>query len=349
MNTEHNFGNRITANTSTADDGKNLISDALQYIQSTHNFTPLDDSTLFTGVYYDSKKVGSFITKVKNEDGHSAVLKLQLRPLPFDEGFIIRSLEKDLKTHHIRPVKIFHDKPWCEELGFGYLLFEDISDLPNIWDHTPTQDEDRALHKKFIEEFYRSVLPITHPWVERPKISLQKKALESFEHFHQIAKDSTHKHLTEEELKPFSDKYFEIIQSQEVERELIFTHGHLSGYDVKYDEYRKQFILMANLYWSWRPKNYELVFPIWVDLMQIRDASLSFKQFLARVITWFDLWQKDISNERAFWLMLLDRSMYTIMLDLGASEWKAEEANQKQALLESWKIFFNWIIENKLS
>lgn len=349
MSTEHNFGNLITANTASASDGKALIDNALQYIQTTYGFAPVDERVLFTGVYYDSKKVGSFITKVKNEAGDSAVLKLQLHPLPFDEGFIIRNLEQNLKTRQIRPVKILHDKAWTEERGFGYLLFEDISHLPNIWADTPTQHKDRLLHKKFIEAFYQSVLPILHPWIDRPKTSLQEKALEAFEHFHQIAQNSAHKHITEEELKPFSDKYLEILKSEEGVREIEFTHGHLSGYDVKYDKERDQFILMANLYWSWRPKHYELIFPIWIDVMQIRSASLSFDEFLERIMAWHDLWQEQITHERVFWLMLLDRSMHTIMLDLGASEWKTEETEEKQALLESWKMFFHWIIEEKLS
>ena len=78
------------------------------------------------------------------------------------------------------------------------------------------------------------------------------------------------------------------------------------------------------------------------------SASLTFDRFFERILAWVDLWPKDVTNERIFWLMNLERSMLTIMLDLGASEWSPEETDQKQALLESWKRYFVWIVENKL-
>lgn len=349
MANEHDFGNRITANAAQADDGKDLVARAFKYIESQYGYVPIDESTLFTGVYYDSKKVGSFITKVQNGDGDTAVIKIQLRPLPFDEGFIIRSLEKELKTNRIRPVRILYDKPWSEDLGFGYLIFEDISHLPNLWKNAPTQEEDRLLHKAFIDAFYTSLLPIKQPWVDKPSSSLKEKILEAFKHFREIAQNSSHHHIPDAELEPFTQKYFEIIEKQGFDRELVFTHAHLSGYDVKYDQQGDRFVLMANLYWSWRPKNYELVFPIWVDLMQIRDTSLTFPNFLDRIMTWVEIWPEEVTEDRNFWLMLLERSILTIMLDLGASEWKDDEVEQKQALLESWKTFFNWLVENKLS
>lgn len=349
MANEHDFGNRITANAAQADDGKDLIVRALKYIESQYGYTPIDESALFTGVYYDSRKVGSYIAKVQNGDGNTAVLKLQLRSLPFDEGFIIHSLEKELKTNHVRPVKILYDKPWSEDRGFGYLIFEDISHLPNLWKNAPTMQEDRLLHKRFIGALCNSVLPFKQPWIEKPSLNLNEKILEAFKHFQKIAQNSSHHHITDAELEPFTQKYFEIIQKKGVDKELVFTHGHLSGYDVKYDQQNDQFILMANLYWSWRPKNYELVFPIWVDLMQIRDTSLTFSNFLDRVMTWVEIWSEEITKDRNFWLLLLERSILTIMLDLGASEWKDDEVEQKRALLESWKTFFNWLVENKLS
>ena len=349
MANEHDFGNRITANATQADDGKDLIVRALKYIETKYGYTPIDKSTLFAGVYYDSKKVGSFIIRVQHGDGDTAVLKLQLRSLPFDEGFIIRSLEKELEGDRVRPVKILHDKPWSEDGGFGYLIFEDISHLPNLWKNAPTILEDRLLHKKFISAFHDSVLPIKQHWVEKPSSNLNEKILEAFKHFQKIARDSSHHHIANTELEPFTQKYFEIIDKQGFDGEIVFTHGHLSGYDVKHDQQNDQFILMANLYWSWRPKNYELVFPIWVDLMQIRDTSLTFSNFLDRVMAWVKIWPEEITKDRNFWLMLLDRSILTIMLDLGASKWKNNEVEQKLALLKSWKTFFSWLVKNKLS
>src|SRR3989338_9114690 len=100
---DHEFGNRITANAKDADDGQVLIGGALKYIEDTYGYAPVDQEALFKGVYYDSKKVGSFIIMVRRENGDAAVLKLQLLPLPFDEGFIIRNIEKNLRTDVVHP------------------------------------------------------------------------------------------------------------------------------------------------------------------------------------------------------------------------------------------------------
>ncbi len=344
----HENGNRITANAKNADDAQELIAKALRFVQNVHGFRPVNDSTLFKGVYYDSKKVGSYITQVVDTDGKTAVLKLQLRPLPFDEGSIIRHVEKNLKSKKIRPVRILFDQPWNEETGFGYLLFEDITHLPNLWKQTPTTNEERLLHKKFLDAFFTFVLPIKHPWVPSPKSPMKEMALAAFEHFKQIADNSSHTHISKDELKPMIPKYQELMMACDLPMDMHFTHGHLSGFDVKYDAANDCFIFMANLYWSWRPEYYELAFPLWVDLMHIRDKHLTLEMFVSRVHAWVGMYGEEVLG-KSFWYILLQQAITTIMLDLGASEWAENEFEEKQALLKVWKEFFHWLIEHKLT
>ena len=192
---EHEFGNRITSNAKGADDAQGLIEKALHFIKGEYGFRPLDTSTLFKGVYYDSKRVGSYITRVMNADEKTAVLKLQLRPLPFDEGSIIRNVQSNIGSKKIRPVAILHDRAWSVDLGFGYLLFEDISHLPNLWQQAPTTKQDRLLHKTFLDEFFASVLPIQQPWVPVPTSTMKQMALTSFQHFQGVAQANAHQAL----------------------------------------------------------------------------------------------------------------------------------------------------------
>ncbi|SRR3989339_764504 len=373
---EHEFGNRITSNAKNADDAQGLIEKALHFIEGEYGFRPLDTSTLFTGVYYDSKRVGSYITRVVNADEKTAVLKLQLRPLPFDEGSIIRNVQSNSGSKKIRPVAILHDRAWSEDLGFGYLLFEDLSHLPNLWQQAPTTKQDRLLHKTFLDEFFASVLPIQQPWVPVPtskvctfvcfdslgnartdasrhctrfvsQSTMKQMALTSFQHFQGIAQASAHRHVSAQELKPFIEAYQNAMNACDVEMDMHFTHGHLSGFDVKHDRANNGFVLMANLYWSWRPSSYEMAFPLWVDLMHIRDTHVTLEAFIARVNAWVEMWGEETLG-RDFWYILLQQSMTTIMLDLGASEWLEDEIKEKQALLDVWKQFFNWLIEYKM-
>lgn len=346
------FGNRITDNAFGADNGKKLIEAALTDIERDLGWKREGDKPLFSGVYYDSQKVGSFIVKVSNQEGKTAVLKLQLKPLPYDEGFIIRHVEAHYQGTRIRPPKLYADQPWEAVRGYGYLVFEDLSDLPNLWTYDVTDEEDRKRHKDFLKTFFSTVLPV-EPWIPNPNADLKAKSKELFQHFHEIALKSSHHHVEESEVMRMAERYFVCVDQAEPET-FHFTHGHLSGKDVKYDQAHDSYVVLANLYWSWRPEYYELVFPMWVDLMHIRDENLTFQSFLERMESWCAVWREglvdhDPTNRKAFWLRLLERAMMTFMLDLGASEWKEEEKAQKQALLECWKEFFYWIVEEKLS
>ncbi|MBU1034438.1 type IV toxin-antitoxin system AbiEi family antitoxin [Patescibacteria group bacterium] len=132
-------GNRLTDNAFTADDGRKLIEQAILDIGTQFGWRPVDQSVLFYGVYYDSTKVGSFITRVTNERGEFAVLKIQLRPLPFDEGFIMRHVQSQIKTDRVRLPRIISDAPWNEKRGYGYLILEDLSQLPHLWATRPDE------------------------------------------------------------------------------------------------------------------------------------------------------------------------------------------------------------------
>ncbi|MFH1253763.1 MAG: hypothetical protein V1664_05570 [Candidatus Uhrbacteria bacterium] len=345
----NDFGNRITANALKADKAEELIQRALKYVETTHGYYPAEEKPLFSGVYYDSQKVGSYIVRVENSKKETAVLKLQLQPLPYDEGFIIREVQK--KVHgRVRPVAVFYDKPWNENLNFGYLIFEDLSKIPDLWQSFPTKVTDREQHGYFLKTFREQLLPV-EPWIKKPTVSLSVLVGEAFDHFFEIANKSAHHHIDNNEVDKYIEKYKQLIKKTDF-IEMEFTHGHLSGKDVKYDQSTGQFFLMANLYWSWRPKYYDLVFPIWVDLMQLRQADLTFDEFLARINDWLVIWQKNFGSDlklEVFWWLMLDRAMSTIMLDLGASEWLPPELAEKTALLKVWQKLFEWIVENKMT
>ena len=248
------IGNRITDNALNADDGRELIQRALAEIEDQLGWCSTEEKELFTGVYYDTKKVGSFIVKVRNPQGITAVLKLQLRPLPYDEGFIIRHIEGENKSTVIRLPKILVDRPWSEEAGYGFVLFEDLSQLSDLWNSIRPNEDDLVRHGVFLSEFINKLLPVT-AWLSAPSVSSQEKYKEAFQHFFEISQKSSHRHISLEEIELLREQFFNILDKIDL-HDAHFTHGHLSGKDVKYDEATGEFILLANLYWSWRPKYY---------------------------------------------------------------------------------------------
>ncbi|GEM_PF-1436712 len=343
------IGNRITDNALYADNGADLIKYALEFIEKKFGWQP-EKQSLFSGVYYDAAKVGSYITKIHKQDA-TAVLKLQLRPLPFDEGFIIRHVSTQNKSHSIKLPQILADEPWGEEKKFGFLIFEDLSKLPNLWTTAKNiTAEEKNNHKLFLKEFLHNFLPV-EPFLPKPNISLKEKIIESFEHFHDIAVASQHKHIEDNKIEKAKKIYLDIVEKCSFE-DYHFSHGHLSGLDIKFDTTKKTFIPLANLYWSYRPKYYELTFPIWVNIMHQTDNDITFQDIQKIILDWTKLWSTDLfdtppENSEQYWFNLLERAMMTIILDLGASQWKDEEKITKQKLLLIWEEVFYWIAQEK--
>ncbi len=344
------YDNRITDNALTADDGRKLIEQALNFIEQKYGWKAAGKKAIFRGLYYDSKKVGSHIVKV-SRDAEKAVLKIQLRPLLFDEGNIIRRIESQNRSKLIRLPKIIDDQPWNKNLGFGYLLFEDLSDLPNIWKGAVTDNVDRELQAQFIKEFRHQVLPI-EPWFDLPVSTAQEYYKKSFEHFRKIAESSKHKHVDVSQINKNKSIYFKIIDGLEF-NPFHFTHAHMSGDDVKYDPEKNQFILMANLYWSFRADDYELSFPVWVDIMHIRDKNIILDDVLSRINAWNSAWEQSLKinlfSHQQYWFNLLEKGATTIILDLGAGEWLVNEIEEKSRLLEIWQELFDWIVKEKFN
>jgi hypothetical protein len=346
-------GNRITDNAFTADSGENLIAKALRDIEEKTEWH-ISDKEKFAGahgIYYDSKKIGSFFVGVENKTGTKAVLKLQLRPLPYDEGFITRFIGDQIKTNRLRLPKIYLDNRWNEEDGYGFVIFEDLSHLLNLWENIPPTQNDRENHKKFLKEFIQSMLPVKE-FIEKPVEPYIEQLKESFNHHQTVAQHSNHKHINDEEVQQYEERYFKAVGMLEYS-DLHFTHGHLTGLDVKVDTDANKYILLANLYWKWRPLYFEVAFPVWNDLMRIRNENLTLDEFLGILNAWNQLWRSDIydhdpTSQKQYWAILLFFAMNTIMLDLGASEWKDDEIKEKGALLACWQEFFDWVIENKL-
>ena len=85
--------------------------------------------------------------------------------------------------------------------------------------------------------------------------------------------------------------------------------------------------------------------------MGICDIHVTREDLYTRIERWIRLWREiepvDLNEKQIFWFSMLERSMITVMLDLGSSEWKESEVKEKQALLIAWKELFYWILEEK--
>jgi hypothetical protein len=343
-------GNQITNNAIGADDAGGIIERAIAEVCAKTGWRLREEKPLYSGYFYDRKKVGSFIVRVINDRQEVAVLKLQLRPLAYDEGMVIRHVQSQIRTNHVRLPILLKDEPWEEGRGYGYLLMEDASEFNRLWkDRLPTEEE-RKTYTEFLDIFMHDVLPI-EAFLPMPETSLREKYQEGLTHFSEIARVSTYHHIEDGEVERMKTAYSEILGRIELGGS-HFTHGHLSGMDVFRDPSNGTYVLFSNLMWSFRPTLYEVIFPFWVDVMGIRDKNVSADDVMERVYRWAESWkdvmQEDPLERPLFWFLVLERSMMTVMLDLGASQWLEGEIQEKQALLNAWKDLFWKIRETRL-
>ncbi len=335
------IGNRLTDNALAADDAADLVARARREIEDAYGWKPSDPDAVFTGYYYDPRKIGSRIVRVADAAGKTAVLKLQLRPLRFDEGFIIRQVAPQIRTPRVRLPRILRDEPWSEARGYGFLLFEDLTALPDLWHARRPDGADLARHRDFLAAFARGALPIA-AWFPPPSDGAREQALAAFAHFRAIADASPHRRLSAGETSRLRDAWIARLPPNAAPPH--FTHGHLSGLDVKVDAASDAYVLFANLTWSYRPPFYEVVFPWWADAMGIRDPRVTADDLRRRADAWADIgaaaFGRDPRADPAFRFALLTRAALTVLLDLGASDWPPEEADARGALWQAWKDFF---------
>ncbi|HVZ66846.1 MAG TPA: hypothetical protein VG917_01160 [Patescibacteria group bacterium] len=329
-------------------DFKNRVEDILKIVCDKTHFEP--EKVIFRGMIYDEDKLGSVIYKgiYKNKD---AVLKLQgLRP-ETDEIDIIASFKHDVKSNKIRLPKLFEASHWNEKDNYGYLITEYIT-APHIFEMPFATDTQMARFSEFYQEYRTSIV---QPFIQKSedekvaadfvlrRISMWDKIA--------AAKGLLPKRLSNKKVNQIIER-FKKIQSAELKNvKMVFSHGHLTANDI-YDN-GSEFILLSNLYWSYRPELYDLVFGLHWCLENIQDNNYTFEEYLAYIDKWLTHFyeipfvKNDHDAKRKINLMLLERTMGGILLDTGS---QAEDNKFANHLLKLQTEFFDLLgtkIENK--
>jgi 3'-phosphoadenosine 5'-phosphosulfate sulfotransferase (PAPS reductase)/FAD synthetase len=133
---------------------------------------------------------------------------------------------------------------------------------------------------------------------------------------------------------------------------MVFCHGHLTANDI-YRLSNGSFVVLSNLFWSHRPQWYDLAFNIWNCLMHIRDTNYTFEQMLEYIERWLATYraipvvQQDKDFERKIAVLLLERTMGAILVDLGANDFYEQEENKPhfQHLLNLHQRLFNYLAQ----
>jgi hypothetical protein len=290
------------------------------------------DRPLFRGTIYDASRLGSIIYKGKWK-GKDAALKIQGLQLPRDEYELIDGFVEQNGSARIRTPHIFKHEPWDENKGYGFLLMEYVADPPVLTLPNPSQKEIETFLHFFTELKTRAV---TRPWVgqtehEKSSIRLMRHRVTQW-----VAIAKERGHFNAESLVPRIQLFNNRLEQTQPEIPMEFMHAHMAGREVHQHHESGQFIMFANLYWGWRPKYYDCAFIVWAIIKNPASPLMNEHEVLECITRWKQIFQNlswiknDPTFSKHFDLMMLERLIGTLIIDLEAQEYKNQA--DKQAL-----------------
>ncbi len=303
------------------------------------------EKELFRGMIYDEDKLGSIIYKGKYQN-KNAVLKLQGLKPETDEVDIIVNFDKQNTSKKVRLPKLYKFKHWNKKDRFGYLIIEFIN-APHIFEMPFANEDQINLFCNFYQEYRENCLNKTFTKPEEAPTS--NFVLRRVDMWEKIAKTKgiLEKRIPNEKLQVIIKQFKQVMEEELKNVEMIFCHGHLTASDIFYDG--EQFILLSNLYWSFRPEYYDLVFGLHWDLENINISNFSYNEFKNYIEKWLNYFykipvvKKDPDAKRKISLMLLERTMGGILLDTGSQPLDNEAKNN---LFKLRLIFFEELVNN---
>jgi len=319
------MSNKITEKYFTQDDFSQREAGVLAQVTAETGFVV--EKEIFRGMIYDKNKVGSLIYK-GTLNGEPAVLKLQGLKPEIDEGEIVRHFTDQNQSKLVRVPTLYAHKPWTEERGYGYLITEYL-DAPKIFEMPFASAEQMRDFALFYQEYRTSAL--TRSWVEPETKDSLAFTVHRVDHWRKISEHK--KRLKLEDYAPYLVRYYPLAVKHLPSIPMVFCHGHLTANDI-YRLSNGSFVVLSNLFWSYRPQWYDLAFNVWGCLMHIRDIDYTFEQVLEYVEKWLATYraipvaQQDKDFERKIAVLLLERTMGAILVDLGANDVFEKEENK---------------------
>lgn len=308
------MGNKITEKYFEYAASDHQIQNALKNILIKTEFKP--EKELFRGQIYDTDKVGSLIYKGIWQN-QPAVLKIQALQPEIDEIDMIEGFTVQNASKIIRLPKLFDGLKWNASDGYGYLILEYI-DAPKIYQppfaNTKQIKDFCALYQDYKTNCIRKSLFTKEP----NELSSLVYSSQRISHWIKIAQ--TKGQLSDMAVK-YAEKYLSIAGRHLPTIAMEFMHGHFT-YDDIYKLSDNEYVLMSNLFWSYRPEYYDATFHLWAGIKSLRDRSIGTEQIINYLQSWIEAYKKlpaiKRSNdfERKFNVMMAERCVGAILVDI---------------------------------
>lgn len=309
--------NKIVEKYFNQEDFSQREQEALSHVSSITGFVP--QQLLFRGMIYDQDKVGSIIYKGIYQ-GKDAVLKLQGLEPETDEADILLTFKKQNTSQKIRLPDLYDFRRWNQKDGYGYLVTEYIT-APRIYTMPYVTDKQINLFCQFYQEYRDNCL--NKPFVPKPQENAIEFVLRRVDMWQKIAyhKKNLLDRISKEEIEKLIVRY-KLYMGKNLLSDMVFCHGHLSGADIFYDD--NEFILLSNLYWSYRPLYYDLIFGLHWCLEAFKDKNITYDEYTMYINNWLMFLYKipsvkhDPRAKQQIHCMLLERTMGAVLIDTGS-------------------------------
>lgn len=330
------MGNKITEKYFEQEDFSQREQEVLETVCAELGFTPTEE--IFRGVIYEPDKVGSLIYTGEWQSDAGvvpAVLKLQGLEPDVDEIDILGAFAAQSESARVRLPKLYAGKHWDASRGYGYLLLEYV-DAPQIYAHPYATDAQITAFCEFYQE-YRSNA-VKRAFVD-PEIDVNvtpQYAADRMRHWATIAESQGN--VSAQDLW-LVDEYIKALEQAELDMPMEFQHAHLTAddiFDMGDGSDGREYVLMSNLFWGWRPQWYDTTFHLWAGVKAIRDTAIQFEHVLAYIEKWLAAYKEipliaeDTEFERKFWLLMAGRSLGAILLDAHNQDYTLEGATEAE-------------------
>lgn len=298
----------------------------------------ISEKEIFRGEVYDKDKVGSLIYKGKWQD-KPAVLKIQLIRPDIEEVDIINFFNKQNKSKKIRLPRLFKSSKWNKKGGYGYLIMEFIG-APLIYSSSFAAPEQIKNFCDFYQEYKTKA--INKPFFEKSADELSSLVFTVHRVSHWIKIAQAKNTLIKSDMENI-EKFISLAGKHLPGIKMEFMHGHLTYSDI-YKISEDEYMLMSNLFWSYRPEYYDATFHLWAGIKNIRDMKVDFGQVVKYVQKWIDEYKKipfvkkDGDFERKFNIMMAERCIGALLVDLQNQEY---EKDKKEHIKHLTMIFRN--------
>ncbi|MDD4332847.1 MAG: hypothetical protein PHT51_01935 [Patescibacteria group bacterium] len=319
-------------------DNKNLEKNINQVLLET-NFKI--EKEIFRGVIYDQNKVGSIIYKGKWKN-KTAILKIQFLKIEIDEVEIIKKFNGLKKFRNIRAPRLFDYKKWNAKSGYGYLITEYI-DAPQIYNAPLATDKQIKTFVNFYKNYKEKISD--KPFLRiAPDKNIYNLTERRVNHWLKIAQA---KKTLDNQDKIYSDKFLALAKKYSPKIKMQFMHGHLMSRDI-YQINNEKFVLMSNLFWSYRPEYYDAAFNLWAGIKSIRDLKIKSQQVIEYTQKWcneykkLDFIKKDYDFEKKFNIMILERCIGALLVDIDNQDYENKPALHKKHLKTIFRKLFDY-------